>query len=125
MNAEQLTRRQAKVIPLLLTLPVESACQQAKIAKPTVYKWLKQDHFRAALKKAQDEVFGDAIGRIKSNVGVAVDKLVALMNSTDERIGLQASEKVIEYAVKLGVNDDLERRLTALEEMSKQRGFRN
>ena len=125
MNAEQLTRRQAKVIPLLLTLPVESACEQAKVAKPTVYKWLKQGHFRAALKKAQDEVFGDAIGRIKSNVGAAVDKLVTLMDSTDERIGLQASEKVIEYAVKLSVNDDLERRLTALEEMSKQRGFRN
>lgn len=125
MNAEQLTRRQAKVIPLLLTLPVESACEQAKIAKPTVYKWLKQDAFRAALKKAQDEIFCDAIGRIKSNVSAAVDNLVTLMNSTDERIGLQASEKVIEYAVKLSVNGDLERRLTALEEVSKQRGFRN
>ena len=37
----------------------------------------------------------------------------------------EASEKVIEYAVKLSVNDDFERRLTALEEVSKQRGFRN
>jgi len=125
MNAEQLTRRQAKVIPLLLTLPVESACEQAKIAKPTVYKWLKQDHFRAALKKAQDEIFGDAIGSIKSNVGAAVNKLVTLMSSSDERIGLQACEKVIEYTVKLNVNAELEARLTALEEMSKQRGLRN
>jgi hypothetical protein len=94
MNAEQLTRRQAKVIPLLLTLPVEKACERAKIAKPTFYSWLKQDHFRAALRKAQDELFGDAIGRIKSNVSAAVDKLITLTNSSDERIGLQASEKV-------------------------------
>jgi hypothetical protein len=74
----------------LLTLPVESACEQAKIAKPTVYKWLKHDNFWGALKKAQDEIFTDAIGRIKSSVGKAVDKLVRLIDSGDEQISIRA-----------------------------------
>jgi hypothetical protein len=40
MNAETITRRQERLIPLLLTMPVETACAAAKVAKPTVYKWL-------------------------------------------------------------------------------------
>ena len=55
MNAETITRRQERLVPLLLTMPVETACAAAKIAKPTVYKWLKQVRFRVALRKAQDE----------------------------------------------------------------------
>jgi len=36
-------------------MPVETACAAATVAKPTVYKWLKQEHFRVALRKTQDE----------------------------------------------------------------------
>ncbi|MGZ9241521.1 MAG: hypothetical protein ACXW6K_13655 [Candidatus Binatia bacterium] len=119
MNGE-LTRRQAKV-PLLLTLPVESACQQAKLAKPTFYGWLKQDHFKAALKKAQDEIFSDSIGRIKGSVGKAVETLTTLMDSADRQISLRACEKVIEYAIKLAVADEFERRLAELEKATNER----
>jgi hypothetical protein len=38
LNLETITRRQERLIPLLLTMPVETACAAAK---PTVYKWLK------------------------------------------------------------------------------------
>jgi hypothetical protein len=36
-------------------MPVETACAAAKVAKPTVYKWLKQERSRVAVRKAQDE----------------------------------------------------------------------
>ena len=124
MNAE-ITRRQAKIIPLLLTMPVESACGQAKIAKPRIYKWLKQEKFREALRKAQDEVFSDAIGRIKAGVSKAVTKLVALIDSPDETISVRACGMVIEHAAKLVLTDDIERRLALLEKASEARPYRN
>lgn len=122
MNAERLTRRQVTVIPLLLTMPVERACEQVKIAKPTVYKWLRQSAFKAELKRLQNELFSDAIGRIKGNVSKAVENLVGLMDSDEEQIQIRACERVIEYAVKLNVNEELEKRIEALEAKLIQQG---
>ena len=116
MNDEGLTRRQRTILPLLLTMPVERACEQAKIRKPTVYKWLKQDAFKSELKRVQDEIFADALGRIKSNVGKAVDKLVTLLNSNNEQISVRACEQIIEYSIRLHWNEILESRIAALEE---------
>ena len=71
--------------------------------------------FKAALKRLQDELFKDAIGRIKGNVSKAVENLVGLMDSAEEQIQIRACERVIEYAVKLNVTEDLEKRIEMLE----------
>ena len=92
------------------------ACRQSGRSKSTAHKWLKQPAFRAALKQAQDEAFADGITRIKGNVTKAVDVLVERLESQDNQIRIRAAENVIEYAVKLNHNDELERRIAALEE---------
>lgn len=42
-------------------MPVETACAAAKVAKRTVYKWLKQERFRVALRKVRDEDFQSSV----------------------------------------------------------------
>ncbi len=53
---KELTARQRKAIPLLLTLPVERACDEAGLSKQTVYTWLKQDAFENGITRCRDEL---------------------------------------------------------------------
>jgi lipopolysaccharide biosynthesis regulator YciM len=75
---------------------------------------------KAALKEAQDEAFSDGITRIKGNVTKAVDVLVELLESEDNQIRIRAAENVIEYAVKLNHNEELDKRINDLEERLKE-----
>jgi hypothetical protein len=67
-ETNELRPKQRALIPYLLAFSVDEACRQSGRSKSTVYKWLKQPAFRAALKQAQDEAFADGITRIKGNV---------------------------------------------------------
>ena len=71
---------------------------------------------RAALKQAHDEAFSAVIARIKANVTKAVDVLVDLLESEDNQIRIRTAENVIEYAMRLNHNDELEKRINDLEE---------
>jgi len=53
---KELTARQKKAISLLLTLPVERACDEAGLSKQTVYTWLKQDAFENGITRCRDEL---------------------------------------------------------------------
>ncbi len=57
----ELIARQKKAIPLLLTLPVERACDEAGLSKQTVYTWLKQDAFKKKIRRYRDELMQNAI----------------------------------------------------------------
>ena len=71
---------------------------------------------RATLKQAHDEGFSAVIARIKANVTKAVDVLVDLLESEDNQIRIRTAENVIEYAMRLNHNDELEKRINDLEE---------
>jgi hypothetical protein len=73
---------------------------------------LEQQH----LSKPRDEAFSDGIARIKGNVTKAVDVLVELLQAEDNQIRIRAAENIIEYAVKLNHNEELEKRIAGLEE---------
>ncbi len=107
-ETNELRPKQRALIPYLLAFSVDEACRQSGRSKSTVYKWLKQPAFRAALKQAQDEAFADGITRIKGNVTKAVDVLTELLDCEDNQIRIRAAENVIEYAVKLNHNEELE-----------------
>jgi hypothetical protein len=118
-KTDSLKPKQRALIPYLLAHSINEACRQAGRSTSRVHVWLKQPAFRAALKQAQDEAFADGIARIKGNVTKAVDVLVELLESEDNQIRIRAAENVIEYAVKLNHNDELERRIADLEERLK------
>ena len=103
----ELTRRQKRIIPLLLSKTVTDACKEARVGRKTFYDWMKQDAFRHALEAARDEVFSEAMGLIKVNVSDAVNVVVGLM---------KAAEIVIEHARWLKTNEDLQRRIDLLEQ---------
>jgi hypothetical protein len=50
----------------------------------------------------------------------AVDVLVELLRAEDNQTKIRAAENVIEYAVKLNHNEELEKRINDLEEWLKE-----
>jgi hypothetical protein len=116
-KTDSLKPKQRALIPYLLAHSINEACRQAGRSTSRVHVWLKQPAFRAAaLKQAQDEAFSDGIARIKGNVTKAVDVLVELLQAEDNQIRIRAAENIIEYAVKLNHNEELEKRIAGLEE---------
>ncbi len=116
----RLKAKQRSLIPYLIAFSVNEACRQSGRSTSIVHRWLKQPEFRAALKQPQDEAFTDGITRIKGNVTKAVDVLTELLDCEDNQIRIRAAENVIEYAVKLNHNEELEKRINDLEERLKE-----
>ena len=118
---DALTDRQRSVIPHLLAAPsIEEGCKSAKVARATVYEWLKSETFRNELKRHREEIVTGALETLKANVSKATEALVGLLESENESIRHRAAKDVIEFVVKTTENENLEERIEALEERLKE-----
>ena len=113
----KLTDRQLKAIPHIVSCSTYTeGCKKAKINKTTYYKWLKDPEFKAELDKKRNEVVSDAFGILSQGLTKAVENLVELLDHTDDRLKRMACKDVIEYIIKHKENEDLDERLTAIEQ---------
>jgi|SRR3972149_2091951 len=122
-GSEELSVRQLRVIPYLLGAPsVEEGCKRARVSKAAVYGWLKEDTFRLELKRQRDAVIERALDSLKANISKATETLVKLLDSDKEAIQARAAEDIVEFTQKAIENEELEKRIAALEERLTQRG---
>ena len=122
-DPKALTVRQSSVIPYLLAAPsFEEGCRRAKVSKVTVYVWMKEESFRAELKRQRDELIERALDSLKANVSKATETLVKLLDSESESMRARAAEDIIEFAQKALEHEELERRIEALEEKLLRQG---
>jgi AcrR family transcriptional regulator len=122
-DPKTLTAKQARVIPYLLgAATLEKGCKRAGVSKVTVYEWLKQEVFRQELKRQRDELIERALDSLKANVTRATETLVKLLASKSEPIRARAAEDIIEFAQKAIEQEELEKRIKALEEKLLQQG---
>ncbi|MCH7912984.1 MAG: hypothetical protein IH856_08095 [Deltaproteobacteria bacterium] len=118
---EQLSDKQLRVIPHLLAAPsIEEGCKQAKVARATVYEWLKSEAFRDELKRHREEIVTGALETLKANVTKATGTLVGLLDSQNESIRHRTAKDIIEFTLRSAENENLEARIEALEERLKE-----
>ena len=114
---EALTTKQIRIIPYLLEAPsIEQGCKRAKVSKVTVYGWLKEEPFREELRRQREEVVRGALETLKANTAKATETLVKLLDSEKEGIRARAAEDIIEFTQKAIEFEDLEKRITAIED---------
>ena len=112
-----LTERQLKAIPHIVASPTYTeGCQKAKINKTTLYKWLKGPKFKAELDRQRDEVASEAFGVLTQSLTKAVETLAGLLDNKDDRLKRLAAKDVIDFIVRHKENEDLDKRLTAIEQ---------
>ena len=63
MTKPQLTDRQLKAIPFIVTSPTYTeGIRRARVNRTTFYKWMKKPVFKAELDRQRDEVAQEAFG---------------------------------------------------------------
>ena len=113
----KLTARQLKAIPHIVSNPTYTeGCKKAKINKTTLYKWLKEPEFKAELDRQRDEIAAEAFGVLSQGLTKAVETLVSLLDNKDDRLKRLAAKDVIDFIIRHKENEDLDKRLTAIEQ---------
>lgn len=117
-NAENyLTPKQQKAIAALLTERTNgAAAKKAGISERTLYAWLNEPHFRAALRQAEKNILDDVTRRLAAGQTLALDTLESLVQKArHESTRLRAAVAWLELSLKFRDLHDIEERLTALE----------
>lgn len=120
-HPKSLTPRQIKLIRLLAENPnIKAATKQAGIGRTTAHRWLKEATFQEELSRQRHTMLNEAMNSVQSHTTRAVQELVKLIDSPNEWLRRQICKDVLNYSLKIRAIEDVEKRLTALEEITKQ-----
>lgn len=116
MEKAKLTQSQLKTIECIIkSNSIEQASKRAKVSRATIYVWLKQDRFRESLQKERDAVFNEALDLLKQATRRAVEELVSLLQSKDEKTRRLVAREIIAQAMRISEIRDLEERISKIE----------
>lgn len=116
-NFNELQKRQKQFLPLFLELKnISRACRSFGLDRKTFYVWMKQPAFAEAVDRLQTEQVAEAVAQIKMHTTSAAEKMIALIDSSDEAIALRASCALLDFYQKAVDNVELEKRLSAVED---------
>lgn len=122
-NKENLTDKQLKAIPHLIDAKTYTeGCKKARITPKTFYQWLKVPAFKEEMKRKRDVVIEDAIDSLKGSMTEAVTALRTLLNTTNnDSLKRYVAKDIIDYVIKTKELEELEQRISRLEEAIKER----
>lgn len=117
MTENVITVKQQKAITALLSeRTTRDAAKAAGVSEKTLYQWLNEPAFRAALREAEKSILDDVTRRLSAGASLALDTLKKLVQSArHESTKLRASVAWLELSLKYRDMHDIEERLTALE----------
>jgi len=122
-NGQNLPEKQRRVIPFIISHnTVEEACRQAKISTVSYYNWLRDcPDFAEAIRDARNELVAESMEKLKSNVSLAVDELVSLLESSNEEIKRKSANDIINLALRWREMGEVESRLESIEKIILER----
>ncbi|MGV0975799.1 MAG: hypothetical protein ACOYBO_07715 [Azonexus sp.] len=102
---------------LVATPTAEGAAAAAGVARSTLYAWLEQPAFVAAVTAAHAGVLEDAQRRLGAALKLATAAILRILEDENQpaHVQLRAAELVIDSLLKLKQAGEFERRLTELE----------
>jgi hypothetical protein len=116
-------RKQEEAIAALLTQRnVDEAARTAGIGTRTLLRWLQLPEFQKAYREARRAAFSQSIARLQQGASAAATTLLKTMidPNTPASTRIRAAECVLNHATKAIEIEDIEARVTALEETGDQ-----
>jgi hypothetical protein len=120
------TRKMEEAIAALLNQRnIEDAAKAAGIGTQTLLRWLKVPEFDKKYREARRAAFGQATARLQQATSAAVSTLLKIMvdTNTPPSTRVRAADSILDHAKQAIEVEDVEVRVTALEqatELSKQ-----
>ena len=123
-HGQKLSRKKESTIAALISLP--TICDAAKsvgVGEKTLFRWLQLPEFQEAYRKARREIVKQAVAQIQGALSEAVKTLSDIMKDSKAPASARvtAARSIIDTAIKAVEIEDLESRLSALEEHIKDR----
>ena len=116
----ELSPGQQKLLAALVGDPdVQAAARVAGVSRPTAYRWLSDAAFRDELARQRNAVLSLALESVKTYATRAVAELARLLDAPDDRLRRLICNDVLGHALKVRELEDLERRIVALEKVTK------
>lgn len=118
-ESEELSGKQLRAVRALLTRPtVAQAAQECGLSEATVYRWLNDAAFRAALAQAEGEAVAAAGRRLAALAETALDALAGTLTDprTPAPVKVRACEVVLANLIRYREVAQFEQRLAALEQ---------
>ena len=121
-DTDRLSTNQRRAIEALLSKPtVRAAAKKAKLGEATLYRYLRDETFRAELSRRQDAVVAAVTAALCGRSGEAVETLSELLKGTDASPAVRARVALgilsqTRQAVELS---DLAERVAKLEAVNK------
>src|SRR5216684_9204816 len=115
-----LGRKQEDTIAALLTQRnVEEAARVAGIGTRTLLRWLKIPEFLSAYREARRAAFGQAVAQLQQGASAAATTLLKTMidPATPASVSVRAAEAIFNHAAKAIEIEDIEARVSALEQL--------
>jgi hypothetical protein len=116
----KLSRNREKAIAgLILKSSISEAAQYAGIGERTLLRWLKDDDFKKAYCEARYHLVQHALTQIQGATKDAVQVLKKIANNkkAPDSVRLRAASVILSYAVKSIEIENLEARITDLEQI--------
>jgi transposase-like protein len=118
-HGAKFSRKMEEAVAALLTQRnVEEAARAVGIGSATLLRWLKIPEFQTAYREAQRAAFGQAVARLQQGASAAATTLLKTMidPNTPASVRVRAAECVMNHAIKAIEIEDIEARVSALED---------
>ncbi len=118
MSQSDLSTNQARAIQALLACAtIEKAAEQAGLSGRTVYRYLNEPTFKAALRARQDQVIAGAVAALAGLAGKSIETLRGVMEDPEAAQGVRtrAALGVLGHIHDMIELRDLAERVAALE----------
>jgi len=118
-HGAKLGRKQEEAIAALLTQRnTEEAARAIGVTPKTLLRWMKLPEFKVAYREARLAAFGQSFARLQQATSAAASTLLKVMvdPSTPAATRIRAAESVLTHAAKSVEIENIEARVTALEQ---------
>lgn len=111
-------KKDAAILALLSSRSIEEAAQAAEVDPRTLYRWLKDPAFAAKYREGKKAAYAQAIGRLHQMTTAAVTTLGKVMvdSGTPASTRVRAADSILNHVAKAIELEDIEARVTALEQ---------
>ena len=114
----ELDAKQEKAIAALLSHPtVPAAARACGSSEATLFRYLRDDNFKAHYRRALAEVVGHAISRLQNDCSAAAKALreICVSKEAPASARVAAAKAILDWAVKAVELQDMDERLEGLE----------
>jgi hypothetical protein len=126
-HGSKFSRKMEEAVAALLTQPnIDMAAKSIGIASNTMLKWMKEPEFQSAYREARRAAYGQAIARLQQAMPLAVQTMLKVLvdPATLASVRVRAAKVVTNHSYKAIEIEDVEARVTALEEAAGEQGKR-